>query len=179
MGSRLDLAGRTVSRLQVIKESKTRKHGKVTWHCTCSCGKAVLATTSDLRSGNKKSCGCLQKENAARVGRSNKVAFGHYGLQSLFTQYKNRAKKRGLEFNLSVELFEILTSAPCYYCGKLPSQVKCIEYKYNGLDRVDPLKGYVEGNLLPACKICNYAKLKMSLNDFKSWVKQVYNNLFL
>lgn len=35
------------------------------WHCQCECGGTVLATLSDLRSGRRRSCGCLKK--TARV----------------------------------------------------------------------------------------------------------------
>lgn len=33
--------------------------GQLQWLCLCDCGNTVITTTGQLRSGNKKSCGCL------------------------------------------------------------------------------------------------------------------------
>ena len=38
-----------------------RRKGGVLWFCRCDCGGTVLATSSELRSGNRKSCGCLSR----------------------------------------------------------------------------------------------------------------------
>jgi len=43
------------------------------WICECECGNTTLASSADLRSGHKKSCGCLQKEAAAKTGKNNLV----------------------------------------------------------------------------------------------------------
>lgn len=37
------------------------------WNCVCSCGSIGLVRGSDLKSGNHKSCGCLQRETVARI----------------------------------------------------------------------------------------------------------------
>ena len=44
--------------------------------------------------------------------------------------------------------------------------------------RVDSQIGYLENNVVPACQNCNYAKRSMGYEEFKEWVKQIYNNLF-
>lgn len=61
MPAKLNLVGQKFNKLTVLKEvsKEQRLHGLVTWLCQCDCGKTTLATTKDLRSGNKKSCGCL------------------------------------------------------------------------------------------------------------------------
>jgi hypothetical protein len=68
------LEGKVFDRLTV--DSKTiSKNKKIAWSCRCLCGKKIVVTTCDLRSGNTKSCGCLRQDNAkkgkhqhARVG---------------------------------------------------------------------------------------------------------------
>lgn len=58
-----DITGQLFTRLTVSKDTLTRGNaGQVIWECVCLCGNVVTAATSDLRSGNKKSCGCLGKE---------------------------------------------------------------------------------------------------------------------
>lgn len=62
---KLNLVGSVFDRLTVIESAPNDKHGKPQWVCQCSCGKAVTATTTVLRAGRKKSCGCLRSEKSA------------------------------------------------------------------------------------------------------------------
>lgn len=57
----MDLKGQKYGRLTVLKRMGT-KHGSILWGCQCDCGNKTLATTRDLRNGNKRSCGCIHSE---------------------------------------------------------------------------------------------------------------------
>lgn len=57
---RYDLTGMKFNRLTVIKEHGRNYKDSVVWECLCECGKTTFATSSDLRNGHKKSCGCLK-----------------------------------------------------------------------------------------------------------------------
>ena len=57
--SAIDLTGHTYGLLTVTKLAEYRIRNAVTWECQCRCGKTVSAAVADLRSGFKKSCGCL------------------------------------------------------------------------------------------------------------------------
>lgn len=59
-----DLTGLVFGRLKVIKRVGTNKSRKPLWQCRCQCGKKTVVCTSDLKSGNTKSCGCLHKHFA-------------------------------------------------------------------------------------------------------------------
>lgn len=123
--------------------------------CLCECGNLTIVRYSNLsRLGPSRtqSCGCLKK-------------FGHgdASFNQLFSSYKRRAKRAGLEFSLTEEDFEILTSSNCYYCGIPPAQeTKRNElngnYVYNGIDRADNSKGYILENCVSCCKPCNSKK---------------------
>ena len=54
-----DLTGQRFGKLVVDHVMPERKDGKVQWFCQCDCGGTVIPTTSQLKSGNQKSCGCL------------------------------------------------------------------------------------------------------------------------
>ena len=41
---------------------------RINWLCKCDCGRKTLVHTSALKSGNTKSCGCLQKESQRNNG---------------------------------------------------------------------------------------------------------------
>ena len=59
---KIDLTGQKFHRLQVVQKSEQqRKTDAVLWDCICDCGSKTTATTAQLRSGHKKSCGCIKR----------------------------------------------------------------------------------------------------------------------
>lgn len=46
------------------------------WECLCDCGNITKASTHSLRSDNTRSCGCLQKEKAAKNGADQFITHG-------------------------------------------------------------------------------------------------------
>lgn len=68
---KLDLRGIRFGRLTAISPTYRRDAtGSVVWKCKCDCGKTVYVGASNLRSGNTKSCGCLNiKRTKSRRGR--------------------------------------------------------------------------------------------------------------
>jgi len=65
MGAFIDLTGKVFGRLTVVErgEDSVSARGKrnVRWVCSCACGGRVLATSSNLQTGNTKGCGCTKK----------------------------------------------------------------------------------------------------------------------
>lgn len=57
-----DLSSMKFGRLSVISRADNSKSGKAMWKCRCDCGNKVIVDGYSLRSGNTKSCGCLQRE---------------------------------------------------------------------------------------------------------------------
>ena len=102
-------------------------------------------------------------------------------LYNVFTHYKNNAKQRNIEWNLSEEEFKNIITQSCIYCGEAPDITKTSSYrdkheKITGIDRVDTTKGYFKENCVPCCKMCNIMKNKFSKEDFINKVKSIYNN---
>jgi len=65
----IEMAGKRFGRLIVLRDSKKRdKYKNIIWLCRCDCGNSKLAVASHLRSGNTKSCGCLNIENIYKHG---------------------------------------------------------------------------------------------------------------
>lgn len=67
-----DIEGQKFGRLTVVKRSGHDAHGHVAWLCVCECGTEKVITGILLRKGATKSCGCLHREHAVRMGRSSK-----------------------------------------------------------------------------------------------------------
>ena len=63
MPNKLDLTGQKFGKLLVVKMTDSRRHGSVLWECACDCGNQYQASTNELRSGNKASCGCIPHGN--------------------------------------------------------------------------------------------------------------------
>lgn len=178
MGKIKDRIGDIYGRLQVVAYVDVH-HGNARWLCNCSCGNTHIVTGSNLGSGNVKSCGCLCKETTAKTGRAQRRDDSAFN--SLLSSYRHNAKTRGYVFNVSCEAFKDITSQPCFYCGAEPERVfrnarRTSTYLYNGLDRVDNSKGYVLGNLVSCCAVCNQGKHTQTQDEFQAWIERVYEH---
>lgn len=168
-------------KLEVIKCTGSPRPGCHTmFECKCDCGNTVNVRGSGLLTSHIKSCGC-QKIESARIKR---VPRGRSSLKSCFTVYQGSAKIRNLDFSLSLDQFQKITSQKCFYCGVEPgnSHIRTRgngSYVYNGIDRVDNKQGYINGNVVPCCKCCNYMKQTMGIDEFINHIKRIYKHLKL
>ena len=175
-----EMVGRKFGRLIIIGIGKTNKWGKTTWLCKCECGNKIMVPCGDLRSGNTKSCGCLRIELGRNLG-SKSLPKGEASFNQIFASMKRNAKRRKYQWALSKEQVRILTQQPCHYCGVEPRQ-GCLHrrynkvYIYNGLDRVDNERGYIIDNVVPCCRTCNLAKFTKTTEEFKTWVRNIYEH---
>lgn len=65
MGKFIDLTGKKFNRLTVLGLGERNSSGQVQWKCKCECGNIVLATTTYLKTGHTKSCGCYNRESSS------------------------------------------------------------------------------------------------------------------
>lgn len=98
-----------------------------------------------------------------------------YSLNRRYSKYLNGARKRRLQFDISKSEFDFITKQPCVYCGEYAFiyQSKGI----NGIDRVDSKIGYVKGNIVPCCVICNRMKLDYDKEEWINHMKLILNHL--
>ncbi len=178
MPKQYDLTGKTFGRLTVQKFIGSRD-GHRRWLCHCTCGSEITLPTVRLTRTTypARSCGCVHKENAAKLNRLPKYQSSK---NRLFYGYKNRAARSGRSFTLSRKLFERLTQQDCHYCGLPPSiSTKTInphgngQFLYNGLDRKKPKGGYTKANVVPCCWHCNMAKHRFSYKDFLAYLQRI------
>lgn len=176
----IDLTGIRFGRLSVIEKAERPKHVKSTsqyWLCKCDCGNEKIINSHGLMTGNTTSCGCYNKEKIKKALSYDNRNIPY--INRIFCEYKKHSEKRNISFKISKKRFIELIESPCFYCGKEKSNTSrrshCEEkYSYNGIDRIDSSKGYIEENIVPCCKICNKAKLAMPRNEFLIWIKDVY-----
>lgn len=174
-------------RVETVVSNETRFHWEI--ECTCDCGRTTCVKPSTV-SGRGKcvSCGC--EGRLARTKASQSVWTlppGEAAARTVFYQQRASALSRGIDFNLSLEDFKTIVSKKCHYCGAPPNKAYA-PYKsgklrlngpfiYNGIDRTDSTKPYTVENCVPCCKDCNYAKHRMSLDEFKNWLRRVASHL--
>lgn len=63
--------GKTFNRLTVLRQHGIDSKKQRIWECMCVCGQVTTTSTHALRSGQTKSCGCLQREKAQNTGAAN------------------------------------------------------------------------------------------------------------
>lgn len=168
-----NLIGQKFSRLLVIDIAPSRLN-RSRWKCLCDCENIIcFADGKALRSGKKRSCGCLRREMAlTRVGalsENNKLPEGESAFNLLYATYRCGAKNRKLDFQLTKDDFRRLTKGFCHYCGVEPKQEidsKNGIYVYNGIDRRINEIGYTDPNCVSCCGICNWMKRTQSAENF-------------
>lgn len=77
------------------------------------------------------------------------------GISDRFSRAKAQAKKRNIEFSISLDDFRVKIQDPCYYCNFLLGN---IIKTGSGLDRIDSDKGYTIDNVVSCCAFCNKIK---------------------
>ena len=187
-----DLIGKRFGKLTVTKRAPNYiSNGKkrTAYYALCDCGKETKTLAHRLANGLTKSCGCLVSEAGHKRRGIYKTEPGQTGLNLKYKQYINGAKKRNIQFELTIEDFQKLTQMNCHYDGSPPKHVTKQSntisnypeaeahgvYISNGLDRIDNTKGYTLENVVPCCKICNYAKHSLSQKEWEEWVERFVN----
>lgn len=93
----------------------------------------------------------------------------------ILRNYKLNAKYRGLVFDVPPQEFDRLIASNCFYCGDPPSNVVTgYALRYSGIDRVQNECGYIAGNCVACCRVCNDMKGTLSYHEFLERVRRVY-----
>jgi hypothetical protein len=104
----IDITGQHFGSLKVIGKSNRRsKQGYVLWECECKCGNIAYSTSSNLRSGRMKSCGCLRRSYFGDPKQTSAKA------KTFFPEEKC------MEYDKKNHCCKILTELVCekeYYC---------------------------------------------------------------
>ncbi len=193
----IDITGQKFGKLTVISRGPNQKRGQATWNCICDCGGSppFPVRGAQLRNGRSTSCGC------ARVDGAMKTAKKRLSKNPALTSARHVFTNEYADGDLSLEDFLRLSQLPCYYCGsssrnssmynRYTTRHNRAKYRsvlddlsqgnfyYNGLDRIDSSIPHTLSNVVPCCKWCNYAKSNRTLDEFKAWIKQLHEHLFV
>lgn len=178
----VDLTGRVLGRWHVIGRTTSRPRARVWgtrnkktgfgktsyYECQCECGTIRQVQSTALRCGYSLSCGCLLRQ-------MKRTDDGVSARKQLIAVYAKAAAARNYEWGISDPIALKLFSSSCHYCGVEPmnrfTATRGTGYlMYNGIDRMDNKLGYVYGNVVPCCEICNRGKSSRSYEEFSKWV---------
>ncbi len=169
-----DEIGNTYGKL-TVEGLACKRDGEKYWRCRCRCGEEVVKRGVTLKSGKIRACShsCFSSDS-----------FFETSINQLIHATKQSAKIRNLEYSLTREDHEEIARSNCYYCGIEPSnelkttRTKRLKIKYSGIDRIDPAKGYVKGNIRSCCIRCNVAKSDMAQGEFIEWISRLTRCFF-
>jgi hypothetical protein len=170
-----ELTGKQFNEWEVLGPHRRIKN-RTEWFCRCSCGNTKFVWAASLLNGTSKGC-----RNCYEANRCITKPVNHAARTAVLSRYKCSARNRQLAWALSEQQFDVITKTICFYCGIEPSKTQSSRrgiYTYNGIDRVDSSLGYVASNVVACCELCNQAKSDLTVSEFDSWIKRVYDYRF-
>ena len=162
------------------------------WGCSCECGGSKIVAQDLLTCGKTKSCGCLI--GPARLAHNKYPDRERALFNLLYFSVKKRHKNNSKEDCISRDRFVRLSVEPCHYCGVTNSKerkdirrdsrkgvvtastVSDTVIRFNGIDRIDSGIWYTEKNCVSCCTNCNTAKMSLSVDEFKTLVRRIYDH---
>ena len=108
-------------------------------------------------------------------------------LKEIIVDAQRRNKKKGKEFNISVEYLTSIynkQNGNCYYSNR-PMKYQFSKDEHSGkrihpermsIDRINSDLGYSIGNVVLCCWISNNIKQDLNIDDFKNIIKDIYTN---
>lgn len=187
----VNLLNKRFGRLIVIQKGKIFEGQHQGWICKCDCGNTKELNGKFLRRGDTKSCGCLLKDTISKSP-------GYTSYRKFYYTYRQGAKQRDMEFNLTIDEFQKIVVQNCHYCGCEPKDYNgyfltdksrlihnisttletahAAWIKVNGIDRLDNNKSYTIENSVPCCTICNFMKKVLSKDEFLAHIERIYNH---
>ncbi len=168
-----DVVGKRFGRLIVLGYHHTKNSNRY-WECVCDCGKIKITTTVRLSNGQCKSCGCLCRETTGNNFRTH----GRAGCQEhkLWKDAKKRSIEFELEFNITID--DIIIPENCPILGiKLFNTPKKPTNNTPSLDRINPVLGYIKGNIRVISVRANRLKQDSTIEELERIIMYMKNEI--
>jgi hypothetical protein len=168
MSIAIDYAGRRFGKLVAIRYTGTKKNNKRVWLFQCDCGTICEKVMEKAVKSWVKSCGCLVSTRTPQESL----------IHSVFTDSYN-------DGSINESQFITLSRLPCAYCLAPPSNTryhrthKQVSFTYNGLDRIDNNRPHDFDNVVSCCFECNRIKSNYTMEEFRTKITKIYNNMNL
>lgn len=131
---------------------------------------------------------CHNKKRATNRDEKNKINSLSEFMHNIIKEAQRRDKRKSREFDIDVDYLTDLykqQNGKCYYSGRLlkynmskedhPGKRICPDRI--SIDRIDSNIGYKKGNIVLSSWTANNLKQDLSIDEFKSIVKDIYNTI--
>lgn len=170
---RADITGKVFGRLTVVRRNgyKVRPgQRRQLWECRCECGEIMTTVAIRLRNGTTVSCGCYNREQT--VKRSTKHGRYYTVEYRLMHGAKQRARRQGIEFSITLD--DIIVPDLCPLLGvRIAAGQNTIQPNSPTLDRIDPRKGYVRGNVWVISQKANQMKSDNTVETMRFFIQVI------
>lgn len=168
-----DLKGHRFDKLVVVNQIRDENSipKERFWRCRCDCGEYKDVSTANLLSGRTRSCGCL-------IRKAHWHGYEDLG-QTYFGTIERRAKRKGLEFAISIEYLwnlYVKQDRKCALSGLPIKIVKSVGSSSASLDRIDSSGGYTVGNVQWVHKDVNRMKMDYEQAYFVKLCRAIASN---
>lgn len=145
-------------------------------HCNkCKIKHKLKARSSRSIALKNGLCVCCYKRVQTKNNTSCKVCLDSHNKKNrniaslLLTQARSRSKKKNIEFSITIDDIVIPEICPILQIPLTRNEVHCKDSSYS-LDRIDPLKGYVKGNVQIISHRANQIKSNATLDELEKIV---------
>jgi len=153
---------------KIIGEGRSRRY---LGEFICKCGNTKWVRSDTVAKGNTRSCGCKSPNKDYK--KRKKTMGDDYPYLVLFDRFRKNAKKRNVEFTLSIDDLKqqfAKQNGHCAYTGEaivMPANfIRIYDQNVASIDRIDSKVGYVPGNIQLTTKKINMMKHCMSHEEF-------------
>ncbi len=167
------LSGNKYGDYTVLDGDTRRRGNSILFPVICKCGKLAWCTKQELENGKRNRCDACGKKK--RFGeRVDDISI------NFFHNYKRSAQRRNIDFTITLEYVADLfrkQEGKCAISG-MSIDIKGTPWKgqTGSLDRIDPTRGYVEGNVQWVHKLVNELKWDLQPQEFFTIIKQIYEH---
>lgn len=176
-----DYIGKKYFKLSIINIEKAspKNRSRSFAICLCDCGKEYKVRLDSVTSGKTKSCGCLSVRRESMDGSRNPAFKGMDDIPSSWLkEYERNAKKRGIEWNLSIDDVVFVYKKQNKLCALSNTKLEFGRIRYRletnaSIDRIDNSKGYIKDNIQIVLKSLNIIRGSLSVNDFINLCRMV------
>ena len=138
---------------------------KVALYCLNHRQKMIEIDLDGFHTHNAEMAKAWRDKNPEKVQEGYKRHNGN--AECYYNIYKRNAALKQLAFELTKDEYMILVKTNCTYCGIMQDK------GFNGIDRVVSTIGYVSGNCVSSCAMCNYMKGCLDKNIFLQRVEHI------
>lgn len=154
--------------LSEFYKSKGSKDGH-----TYNCKSCHAAYRESKREEAKVYMQNLRAEKRDEINKKKRDSWQNQDFRKkLICQVRARSKTRGIEFNLELEDIPYTEICPLLGCKLIPGTKNDYEYTHS-LDRIDPNKGYIKGNVWVMSKKANSMKNNATIEELIQFAENV------